>query len=488
MQVQNPNISLTNVVFQRRNESICSLIIANYLENKKIGKSDAELFFSEIRLQTPFLLKEYHYNDIANGRLKIIISLLILYKYYPSTVLLTLIEQLTQLILKDMIAFKKGVVWLNPLEDSNLSKQLLFRGSLGIFLGLQVLNNFVFGNNEFIIALTKNIYFDEEFMNIENPKDKKLLHKTLFSEKEQYAENVINSCFEHNQKESLECLLIWMINNNKREGNSLYSKIKSLYKDWTIDKIEDDFVSCYFHSGGNLFDFYENVQLGIHPKNIILNYIQINFPILVDFCSVELVKKYINNQVNLEGLFNHKMFFRDIPTYLEGNKKHYLKIIIRKYKRLNQEIVKIFHETNKSVHYQQFLKIYNVSKTELFEQKMQICADEFIIETSFFPWNNLYNKGVADVEEFISVIEKRKIDKNNIISISKYQRFNKTISWNIRDLITKKQIEFFNFFLKSPESINDYKSKTPDHLSDESIIFLTLTFIRIGLFKNTHSI
>jgi len=487
MEIQEQSASRLDLAFDKKYRNGCATIISTYLEQKKIDKIEAELLFSEIKQQTPFLLKEYHYNDIANGRLKIIISLLILYKYYASNALLTLIEKITQLILNDMIAYKTGVVWLNPIDDFNLSEKKLFRGNLGIFLGLKLVNRIVLGSNKFIDTLTKNICFDEELKNIENFKDRKLLLKILFSENEEDVERAIVLCSANNQKESLECLLIWMVLNNKKQDDVCYRKIECLYKKWMINNIEDDFFSCYFRSGGNLFDFSGNVQLSATPGEIMFNFIQVNFPILVDFCSVTVIKNHIDNHGNISQLFNRKNFLKEISTLFSGNKNTYLKQIVKRYKILNNEIAKIFHDTNENDYYQQFSKICNLSKDVLFKLKMQVANNEFIIETSFFPWNNLYNKGIVDTEEFINIIEKRKLEKKNIISISKYQRFNKIISWNIRDLITKQQIDFFNFFLKGSECINNYKRKTLNPLSDESITFLSLSFIRIGLLKFTDS-
>jgi hypothetical protein len=459
--------------------------ISNYLlDIQNIEDSNYFIFFRAVIQKREQFLDTETYNDLNDGRLKLLFSLSLFYQRYPHTQLHDLIKDLFQLVLKDARFYRNKLSWL---ESPYFEKKQLLKGNTGIFLGIMLLKK-IWINEDVFDNIISIIDLDADINAIP------LKYRNLISGNKEIHDFEIEEAIAFTQKTQniplLEVLICaTFMHKLDRTNNTLFNKIKNLYE-YFIEKeycIANDLIDTY--TTGQLSNTHNSLLIknNNHKIDTLTNVNRIlffnNYPIIVQYCS----EKFINDLLSKEKkIIMPSIFFKELlKTYNFHGKKGLLKAIVAiNEKRAKQNINSLYKAVEVSGNnYLEFSKLCKITTHSLFKYSFQICMEGFEVKISSIPWNNMELSKEFECNHFIGKIKELKEKKIQVLSIFKPKRVGKVIIWNEIDLLGLNQISFLCSFSKVT-TVEQFKLQNSRVMNDERLRKLLLEFVRIGIIKH----
>lgn len=457
--------------------------ISSYLLNiQNIEDSNFFLFFRAVLQKREQFLDAEIYNDLSDGRLKLLFSLSLFYQRYPHPQLHNLIKDLFQLVLKDARFYRNKLSWL---QSPYLGKEQLFKGNTGILLGFMLIKK-IWINEDIFDNIISVISCDADINIIP------LKYRNLISGNKETYNVEIDKAISIAQKTQntalLEVLICTTFILKLDRSNNIFNKIRKLYEEFIKNEycVANELVDIYF--SGQLHDVLNSslINNNTHKIDTLINVNRIlffnNYPIIIQYCGEEFINGLLSKE---EKVIMPSLFFRElIKTYDFHGKKGLLKAIIAiNEKRANQNINGLYKAVEVlDNNYREFSKLCKISTDLLFQYSFLICMEGTDAKISSIPWNNMELSQEFESSFFINKIKKLKEKKIKILSIFKPKRVGKVIIWNEIDLFGLSQTSFLCNFSKIA-TVEQFKLQNSTVINDERLRKWLLEFVRIGILK-----
>jgi hypothetical protein len=425
---------------------------------------------------------ESAYNQLNGGRVGLLLIQAILCSAKKDENFEKTLIHNFNLIVNETLFLNEKLTWLPPYQQ-NQNGQNLFLRNIGIYLGLSIVHQYYFQEDN-IYFLLKHISFEVELNEVSSYKHRKLLKQLFDSDAKDIKLADIHKliCYyqQSNNQVVLESIICFIIIGDFLKEKSVNGIIQN------IEKLNDPFIKVLLIACQQQKTVQEHRF--IFSENVICDIMKKKFISLYQYCGEDFMNVTIKEK-QLDRSLNPLLWLRTISNEYPQKTRLFKNIIWRE-KLLLKMPKDLFTLANNNLSKCEssnnlLLDIYKGDIKSVFDMKLRIDISKINSFFSSFWIGILAIKNFKEINHEKKIVEFRKTHQYSRFTILLTKRFDKVISWQGRSFKDNDEIEFLYYFFEDFHSPNDYKSTFKEKaLEDLKILELIFWCLELGIIES----